>query len=100
MSECVDALAACILACTSNTPLSPDGGPAVALLENDTLHNNFKQTWVAQLSADLGVREATMNTKSHFRVNVSVFAEKRAVICTYLILTDVGVVDSIHEWPW
>lgn len=44
MSECVDALAACILACTSNTPLSPDGGPAVALLENDTLHNNFKQT--------------------------------------------------------
>lgn len=44
MFECVDALAACILACTSNTPLSPDDGPAVALLENDTLHNNFKQT--------------------------------------------------------
>lgn len=49
MSECVDALAACILACTSNTPLSPDGGPAVALLENDTLHNNFKQTCQAEL---------------------------------------------------
>lgn len=44
MFECVDALAACILTCTSNTPLSPDDGPAVALLENDTLHNNFKQT--------------------------------------------------------
>jgi len=33
---------------TANTPCSLDGGPALALLENDTLHQHLKQTWQAE----------------------------------------------------
>ncbi len=63
-SGCEDAFTACTLAGTADTPCSPDGGPAVALWENDTLHKRLKQTLQAaqQLSGGLDV---TMTVTHH-----------------------------------
>ena len=41
---CADASSTCVLAYTGDSPCSGDDGPAVALWENDTLHNHLKQT--------------------------------------------------------
>lgn len=49
--SCEDALTAGI----ADTPCRPDGGPAVALWENNILHKHLKQTWQAETLSSAAV---------------------------------------------
>lgn len=94
---------ACEDAFTARIADTPDGGPAVALWENDTLHKCLKQTWQAEWlnSSVIWMSQRPLRTiKGHFLENADVFVEKSAVMFTFCIIsTDGKVADGGPVWP-